>query len=47
MVKDAAGSEARCSIPACLENDNLLGGHWDLSFSHPVYYLERAASQSS
>ena len=24
-----------------LENANLLGGHWDLLFSHPVYYIEQ------
>jgi hypothetical protein len=24
-----------------LENNDLLGGHWDLLFSHPVYYLEQ------
>jgi hypothetical protein len=23
-----------------LENSNLLGGHWDLLFSHPVYYVD-------
>jgi hypothetical protein len=23
-----------------LENSNLLGGHWDLFFSHPVYYVD-------
>ena len=23
-----------------LENTNLLGGHWDLLFSHPVYYVD-------
>jgi len=23
-----------------MENSNLLGGHWDLLFSHPVYYVD-------
>lgn len=23
-----------------MENNNLLGGHWDLLFSHPVYYVD-------
>ena len=23
-----------------MENTNLLGGHWDLLFSHPVYYVD-------
>jgi len=23
-----------------MENSNLLGGHWDLLFSHPVYYID-------
>jgi hypothetical protein len=26
-----------------LENSNLLGGHWDLLFSHPVYYVDQRA----
>ena len=26
-----------------LENTNLLGGHWDLLFSHPVYYVDERA----
>lgn len=26
-----------------LENSNLLGGHWDLLFSHPVYYVDERA----
>jgi hypothetical protein len=26
-------------VMAQLENSNLLGGHWDLLFSHPVYYV--------
>jgi hypothetical protein len=26
-----------------LENSNLLGGHWDLFFSHPVYYVDERA----
>ena len=26
-----------------LENTNLLGGHWDLLFSHSVYYVDRRA----
>jgi len=26
-----------------LENSNLLGGHWDLLFSHPVYYVDGRA----
>ena len=26
-----------------LENADLLGGHWDLLFSHPVYYVEERA----
>jgi len=27
-----------------LENTNLLGGHWDLLFSHPVYYVDERAA---
>ena len=27
-----------------MENTNLLGGHWDLLFSHPVYYVDERAS---
>ncbi|MEX0619250.1 MAG: hypothetical protein WDZ76_09325 [Pseudohongiellaceae bacterium] len=26
-----------------MENSNLLGGHWDLLFSHPVYYVDERA----
>ncbi len=26
-----------------MENTNLLGGHWDLLFSHPVYYVDARA----
>ena len=26
-----------------MENSNLLGGHWDLLFSHPVYYVDARA----
>ena len=26
-----------------MENTNLLGGHWDLLFSHPVYYVDERA----
>ncbi len=26
-----------------MENNNLLGGHWDLLFSHPVYYVDERA----
>jgi hypothetical protein len=26
-----------------MENTNLLGGHWDLLFSHPVYYADERA----
>ncbi|MDA0815925.1 MAG: hypothetical protein O2924_05100, partial [Chloroflexi bacterium] len=26
-----------------MENYNLLGGHWDLLFSHPVYYVDERA----
>jgi hypothetical protein len=26
-----------------MENSNLLGGHWDLLFSHPVYYVDDRA----
>ena len=27
-----------------MENSNLLGGHWDLLFSHPVYYVDARAA---
>lgn len=27
-------------VMAQMENSNLLGGHWDLLFSHPVYYAD-------
>ncbi|SVA37347.1 uncharacterized protein METZ01_LOCUS90201 [marine metagenome] len=27
-----------------MENSNLLGGHWDLLFSHPVYYVDERAA---
>ncbi|MEX2130709.1 MAG: hypothetical protein WD772_04430 [Pseudohongiellaceae bacterium] len=27
-----------------MENSNLMGGHWDLLFSHPVYYVDARAS---
>jgi hypothetical protein len=26
-----------------MENSNLFGGHWDLLFSHPVYYVDERA----
>ncbi len=26
-----------------MENSNILGGHWDLLFSHPVYYVDERA----
>jgi hypothetical protein len=29
-----------------MENSNLLGGHWDLLFSHPVYYVDERAPGS-
>ena len=29
-----------------MENTNLLGGHWDLLFSHPVYYVDERAPET-
>jgi len=30
-----------------MENSNLLGGHWDLLFSHPVYYVDERSPGTS
>ncbi len=33
-------SDDRFMVMPQMENTNLLGGHWDLLFSHPVYYVD-------
>ena len=33
-------SDDRFMVMPQMENSNLLGGHWDLLFSHPVYYVD-------
>ena len=37
-------SDDRFMVMPQMENSNLLGGHWDLLFSHPVYYVDHRAS---
>ena len=34
-------SDDRFVVMPQLENSDLLGGHWDLLFSHPVYYVDQ------
>ncbi len=36
----ARHSDADFVVMAQMENSNLLGGHWDLLFSHPVHYVD-------
>lgn len=36
-------SDAEFMVMPQMENSNLLGGHWDLLFSHPVYYVDERA----
>ncbi|MCP5348507.1 MAG: hypothetical protein H7A04_16775 [Pseudomonadales bacterium] len=36
-------SDDRFMVLPEMENSNLLGGHWDLLFSHPVYYVDERA----
>lgn len=36
-------SDDQFMVMAQMENSNLLGGHWDLLFSHPVYYVDERA----
>lgn len=36
----ARHSDDRFVVMPQMENSNLLGGHWDLLFSHPVYYVD-------
>ena len=36
-------SDADFMVMPQMENSNLLGGHWDLLFSHPVYYVDERA----
>lgn len=33
-------SDSEFVVMPQMENSNLLGGHWDLLFSHPVYYVD-------
>ncbi|MFM1896267.1 MAG: hypothetical protein RLZZ385_1341 [Pseudomonadota bacterium] len=33
-------SDGQFMVLPQMENSNLLGGHWDLLFSHPVYYVD-------
>ena len=37
-------SDDRFMVMPQMENSNLLGGHWDLLFSHPVYYVDHRAA---
>ena len=37
----ARHSDDRFMVFPEMENSNLLGGHWDLLFSHPVYYEDQ------
>jgi hypothetical protein len=39
----ARHSDADFVVMPQMENSNLLGGHWDLLFSHPVYYVDERA----
>jgi hypothetical protein len=36
----ARHSDDEFMVMAQMENSNLLGGHWDLLFSHPVHYVD-------
>ncbi|MGB4247589.1 MAG: hypothetical protein WBJ75_07710 [Pseudohongiellaceae bacterium] len=36
-------SDADFMVWPQMENSNILGGHWDLLFSHPVYYVDERA----
>lgn len=36
-------SDGNFMVMPQMENSNLLGGHWDLLFSHPVYYVDERA----
>ena len=36
-------SDAEFMVMPQMENSNILGGHWDLLFSHPVYYVDSRA----
>lgn len=36
-------SDATFMVIPQMENSNLLGGHWDLLFSHPVFYVDQRA----
>ncbi|MES3008689.1 MAG: hypothetical protein V4751_13055 [Pseudomonadota bacterium] len=36
-------SDADFMVMPQMENSNILGGHWDLLFSHPVYYVDGRA----
>jgi len=36
-------SDDRFVVMPQMENSNLLGGHWDLLFSHPVFYVDERA----
>ena len=37
-------SDDRFMVMPQMENSNLLGGHWDLLFSNPVYYVDHRAA---
>lgn len=37
-------SDSEFMVMPQMENSNLLGGHWDLLFSHPVYYVDARAA---
>ena len=40
-------SDSEFMVLPQMENSNLLGGHWDLLFSHPVYYVDGRAPGTS